>query len=45
MKELDGLVYGATRLPAEEPVGFYKKEWFWAAVVILIFAGLNILFW
>ena len=45
VKELDGLVYGATRLPAEEPVGFYKKEWFWAAVVILIFAGLNILFW
>ena len=45
VKELDGLVYGATTLPAEEPVPFYKREWFWATVVIVIFAGLNILFW
>jgi solute:Na+ symporter, SSS family len=43
--ELDGLVYGATKLPQEEPVPFYKQEWLWAAVVILIFAVLNIVFW
>ena len=28
--ELDGLVYGATILPKEEPVPFYKNEWMWA---------------
>ena len=43
--ELDGLVYGATKLPTEEPVPWYKTEYTWAAVVIVIFAGLNILFW
>ncbi|MDE3148419.1 MAG: hypothetical protein KGL37_03025 [Acidobacteriota bacterium] len=43
--ELDGLVYGATTLPKEEPVPFYKTEWMWAGVAIAIFAALNILFW
>lgn len=43
--ELDGLVYGATVLPREEPVPLYKNEWLWAAVVVVIFAALNILFW
>jgi SSS family solute:Na+ symporter len=43
--ELDGLVYGATKLPTEEAVPFYKKEWTWACLVILIFAVLNLLFW
>jgi len=43
--ELDGLVYGATKLPEEEPVPFYKKEWAWACLVVIIFAGLNIVFW
>jgi solute:Na+ symporter, SSS family len=43
--ELDGLVYGATKLPTEEPVPFYKREWTWAMLVIVLFAILNILFW
>jgi SSS family solute:Na+ symporter len=43
--ELDGLVYGATILPKEEPVPFYKNEWAWAAVVFVIFVALNIVFW
>jgi solute:Na+ symporter, SSS family len=43
--ELNGLVYGATELPKEEAVPFYKREWFWATVVVLIFAALNIMFW
>ncbi|MGA9062075.1 MAG: sodium:solute symporter family protein [Terracidiphilus sp.] len=43
--ELGGLVYGATKLPEEEPVPFYKKEWMWASVVVVIFAALNIMFW
>jgi SSS family solute:Na+ symporter len=43
--ELDGLVYGATTLPKEEPVPFYKNVWIWAVVAVIVFAGLNILFW
>jgi solute:Na+ symporter, SSS family len=43
--ELDGLVYGATKLPAEEPVPLYRNEWFWTAVAIVGFLALNIFFW
>jgi SSS family solute:Na+ symporter len=43
--ELDGLVYGATILPKEDPVPFYKNEWIWAGLAVCIFAALNILFW
>jgi SSS family solute:Na+ symporter len=43
--ELDGLVYGATVLPKEEPVPFYKNVWMWAILAVCIFAALNILFW
>jgi SSS family solute:Na+ symporter len=43
--ELNGLVYGVTKLPAEAPVPFYKSEWTWAVGVVIIFAALNILFW
>jgi SSS family solute:Na+ symporter len=43
--ELEGLVYGATVLPKEEPVPFYKNEWFWAVIAIVFFLALNIYFW
>jgi len=43
--ELDGLVYGATILPKEDPVPFYKNVWLWAILAVVIFAVLNILFW
>jgi SSS family solute:Na+ symporter len=43
--ELNGLVYGATVLPREEPVPLYKQEWTWAVGVVILFALLNILFW
>jgi SSS family solute:Na+ symporter len=43
--ELNGLVYGATKLPVEEPVPFYKNEWFWTAIAIVGFLALNIYFW
>jgi len=43
--ELNGLVYGATTLPKEEVVIFYQREWFWALIVVVLFAALNILFW
>ena len=43
--ELSGLVYGATKIPKEAPVPFYKNEWTWASLAIVIFIGLNIIFW
>jgi SSS family solute:Na+ symporter len=43
--ELEGLVYGATTLPKEEPVPWFKSEYTWAAVVLVIFVALNIIFW
>jgi len=43
--ELDGLVYGATKLPKEAPVPWYRSEYTWALAVVVIFAALNILFW
>jgi solute:Na+ symporter, SSS family len=43
--ELEGLVYGATKLPKEDPVPFYRNEYMWAVLVVIIFAALNILFW
>jgi SSS family solute:Na+ symporter len=45
LAELDGVVYGATKLPIEEPVPFYKNEWAWTALAIVLFLGLNIYFW
>jgi SSS family solute:Na+ symporter len=43
--ELNGLVYGATKLPEEEPVPFYKNEYFWLVIAIIFFLALNIYFW
>jgi SSS family solute:Na+ symporter len=43
--ELNGLVYGATILPQEEPVPFYKNEWFWFVLAVIGFLVLNIIFW
>jgi SSS family solute:Na+ symporter len=43
--ELAGLVYGATTLPKEEPVPFFKNEWFWTIIAIVCFLSLNIYFW
>ena len=43
--ELGGLVYGATPLPKEEPVPYYKNEYFWMILAIVCFVALNIYFW
>ncbi len=43
--ELDGLVYGATKLPAEPPAPFWKNEWFWTAIAIVLLIALNVIFW
>ena len=45
LSELNGLVYGATTLPMEEPVPIYKNEYFWLVVAIVLFFALNIYFW
>jgi SSS family solute:Na+ symporter len=45
LSELADVVYGVTPLPAEEPVPFYKNEWFWTVIAIVIFLALNIYFW
>jgi SSS family solute:Na+ symporter len=43
--ELDGLVYGATKLlPKEEPFRSTRTNT-WAILVVFIFVALNILFW
>src|SRR5665213_1115975 len=43
--ELNGLVYGATVIPHQEPMVLYKNHWFWAGIVIVVFFILNIMFW
>jgi SSS family solute:Na+ symporter len=43
--ELDGLVYGLTKVPSVGDVAFYHKPLFWAGVVVVVFFGLNIYFW
>ena len=43
--ELDGLVYGATKLPKEERATLFESEYFWAGLVVVLFAILNVLFW
>jgi SSS family solute:Na+ symporter len=45
LAELNGVVYGATKLPVEDPVPIYKNEWLWTGIAIVLFLGLNIYFW
>ncbi len=45
LAELDGVVYGATKLPKEDPVPIYKNEWLWTGIAIILFLGLNVYFW
>jgi SSS family solute:Na+ symporter len=43
--ELSGLVYGVTAIPHEAAVPIYHRPAFWATVVAVCFAVVNILFW
>ena len=43
--ELTGLVYGLTPIPSVGDVPLYEKPLFWAAIVIIVFFILNIIFW
>lgn len=43
--ELDGLVYGATKLPEEHDDHWYQKPIVWAGVIAAVFVVINIYFW
>ena len=43
--ELEGLVYGATKIPSEAQVPLYERPWVWGAVVGAAFVMLNVIFW
>jgi SSS family solute:Na+ symporter len=43
--QLAGLVYGETDVPSVGDIPFYQRPVFWAAVVVVIFVILNIIFW
>jgi SSS family solute:Na+ symporter len=43
--ELTGLVYGLTPIPEVGNVPLYQKPLFWAAIVVVVFFILNIIFW
>jgi len=43
--ELRGLVYGVTEIPSESFVPVYQRPWFWAVVVSVFFAIVNVVFW
>jgi SSS family solute:Na+ symporter len=43
--ELDGLVKSCTILPSEGDFPLWKRPIFWAAVVLVVFIVLNIIFW
>jgi SSS family solute:Na+ symporter len=43
--ELEGLVYGATKIPEEHDDHWYQKPIFWATVIAVVFVAVNIIFW
>ena len=45
LEEMDGLVYGATRLPSESGSALYRRPVFWAGISLAFFTFLNILLW
>ena len=43
--QLEGLVYGCTKLPVEAAVPLVQRPVFWAMVVFVVFVSLNVVFW
>ncbi|HEX3662559.1 MAG TPA: sodium:solute symporter family protein [Acidobacteriaceae bacterium] len=43
--ELEGLVYGASKIPEEHDEHWYQKPLVWAGAVSVVFVALNIIFW
>jgi SSS family solute:Na+ symporter len=44
-EELNGLVYGATVIPAEDEVPLWQRPIFWAIAVAVLLVVVNIIFW
>jgi SSS family solute:Na+ symporter len=45
VNELEGLVYGVSKLPDEHDDFWYQKPIVWAGIVGAVFVVLNIIFW
>jgi SSS family solute:Na+ symporter len=45
VSELQGLVMGATVMPAKEKGRWYQEPVFWGSVVAVVFVILNIALW
>ncbi|MFB3825444.1 MAG: sodium:solute symporter family protein [Bryobacteraceae bacterium] len=43
--ELEGLVYGCTKIPSEGHLPLYRRPIFWAGVAAAAFAALQVIFW
>ncbi|WP_158749778.1 sodium:solute symporter family protein [Acidobacterium sp. S8] len=43
--ELEGLVYGASRIPEERDEHWYQRPIVWAGVIAVLFVILNVIFW
>ena len=43
--ELEGLVYGVSKIPEEHDEHWYQKPIIWASAVAVVFVVLNIVFW
>jgi SSS family solute:Na+ symporter len=44
LSELTGVVYGATEIPSDAHLAVYKRPWFWAVVIAVVFIILQIIF-
>ncbi len=44
-KEMEGLVYGLTKMPSSAHLPLYKRPIFWATVIAGVFVLLQIIFW
>jgi len=45
VRELEGLVYGVSKVPHEGPSPWYRKPAFWAWISFAVFVWLNLIFW
>jgi SSS family solute:Na+ symporter len=43
--ELEGLVYGLTKLPTEHDLHLWQRPVFWASIVAVVFVIVNLIFW
>jgi SSS family solute:Na+ symporter len=43
--ELEGLVYGASKIPEERDEHWYQKPIVWAGIIAVLFVVLNVVFW